>query len=622
MIHLWSEPLPASGGVTAQGVKNALGRPRMGLPTLLVRETVQNSWDAGAAPESRPILYSIDGLNLSGQPLKALRAAVFRELPPRGLCLDEVLARDQVPVVIISDRGTTGLGGPTRAGVQTQEPTDFADFIRNVGQPPDKQHGGGTYGYGKAVLFLASQACTILAYTRCNYEGRLQSRLIGMGLGDPFAAPINGRERLHTGRHYWGQCDPEAGVEPLLGEQADRIAALVGMPGFSPGERGTSIMIIGAAFGDSDLEAAVSEMSEALVWQCWPKMLGATPEMQFSVTYDGATIPVSNPWESRDLRPFIDAYRVALGHEASHAIGASHELIESLSPKQELGHLGIAKVIWSRPEEDERAGRPFVGAPHHVALMRTPRLVVTYLPGPESPVQGTAWAGAFIALDEVDRAFARAEPPTHDDWVVDILPRSREKTYVNVALRRIRETLRLFSQPAPPQGEASGVMPMAGLASALGGVLAGNPGPGAGVLPNPGPVQRKHRGNGGDPAAGRSRRRAPKLEVLQSRLVADDGVRALRIDLSVEASTDGKTTVRAVPQVAVNDGTSMEREEPVGAVRPRVIRWIVGDQEQRTGALLISGPDPVRAAVLVSVPEDTTVAVSFEVQVEMQAEGA
>ena len=68
------------------------------------------------------------------------------------------------------------------------------------------------------------------------------------------------------------------------------------------------------------------------------------------------------------------------------------------------------------PEDPDspRAAAAITGICHHVALLRTPELVVDYLEGPPPPEGGTEWAGVFRADDDQDKHFAPAEPPTHD----------------------------------------------------------------------------------------------------------------------------------------------------------------------------------------------------------------
>src|SRR5439155_23069580 len=114
-LRWWSEPFRPTGGVAAHGVINALGRPELDFLELFVRETVQNSWDARNA--DGPISFTLKGWQLRGRPLSTLREAVFAERPAEGLTLNETLSQDPLPVLAVSDRGTAGLGGPTRADV-------------------------------------------------------------------------------------------------------------------------------------------------------------------------------------------------------------------------------------------------------------------------------------------------------------------------------------------------------------------------------------------------------------------------------------------------------------------------------------------------------------------------
>src|SRR4051794_41268604 len=69
-----SEAMPPSGGKIEGGSPLA---GHHGLPSLLVREAVQNSWDArDDARGDRPVWFSIDGHDLEGEHLTGLRAAM------------------------------------------------------------------------------------------------------------------------------------------------------------------------------------------------------------------------------------------------------------------------------------------------------------------------------------------------------------------------------------------------------------------------------------------------------------------------------------------------------------------------------------------------------------------
>ena len=79
---------------------------------------------------------------------------------------------------------------------------DFVDFVRNIGQPPDKDFGGGSFGYGKAAFYIASAARTILIDTLCrDADGELERRFIGARLVT--TSTMSGRP--YTGRHWWGR---------------------------------------------------------------------------------------------------------------------------------------------------------------------------------------------------------------------------------------------------------------------------------------------------------------------------------------------------------------------------------------------------------------------------------
>src|SRR3954453_76408 len=107
------EQFPPYGALAAEGFSKLLGRPSLDPLTVLVRETAQNSWDARLPRAS--VQYAIDFFTLDDPQVSTLSSDVFGTLPPDGLPLGDSLQRDELAVLVISDRHTLGLGGPTRA---------------------------------------------------------------------------------------------------------------------------------------------------------------------------------------------------------------------------------------------------------------------------------------------------------------------------------------------------------------------------------------------------------------------------------------------------------------------------------------------------------------------------
>src|ERR1700726_4358908 len=218
-LSLWSEPFAPAGGIGAKGIREALGRPSLELSTLLMRETIQNSWDAKDPHAPGPLLFGVQLLRLSQQSVRLLKQFMFHELRPVP-SLKRVLDSGEVWGLLIYDRGTIGLAGPTWADVAVKGPQNFINFVRNVGQAAVGSGTAGTYGYGKSVLYRASDASTIIVHSRCRQGMKIESRLVAAALGDSFDS---GGKR-YTGRHWWGLLDKKRGVDPLRGPIAARWA--------------------------------------------------------------------------------------------------------------------------------------------------------------------------------------------------------------------------------------------------------------------------------------------------------------------------------------------------------------------------------------------------------------
>ncbi|MGW6152532.1 hypothetical protein ACWFRM_05290 [Streptomyces sp. NPDC055144] len=433
-----SQPYPPEGASAAEGIRNQLGRPELDLLTILVRESAQNSWDARIVPPAGPVEYGIDMWTVGPAHAGAWRELLLDGAPSRAetFPLRETLGRGPVRVLAVSDRGTRGLGGPTRADDAVGPDRDFVSFIRNIGEPRDTALGGGTYGFGKGIFYLLSRAGTVLVHSRSRTtSGGYETRLIGCTLWSSYVAAERHGDRRYTGRHWWGDTSGEV-VEPLVDRDAESIAQRLGLRRFDSEETGTTVVVIDPNLDDLTPAAAADYLAETITWHLWPKMIstgGNPPAMRFSVTCDGLEHNVPDPRETRPLNMFVAAYETMAGSNGSD--------LQCLKPKRHLGRLGLVKRIMP-PLEPSRAARmlDIENLIHHVCLMRPAELVVTYRPGPKPPSVNQGYAGVFRADESMDEIYAKAEPPTHDAWNPQSLERP-ESTFVGTTFRRINDAL-------------------------------------------------------------------------------------------------------------------------------------------------------------------------------------
>ncbi|MFF3400920.1 hypothetical protein ACFYW6_20630 [Streptomyces sp. NPDC002659] len=450
----FSQPYPPEGASAAEGIRNQLGRPELDLLTILVRESAQNSWDARLTP-SNPVDYRIDMWTVGPG-----HAGMWREIlldgAPAGadtFPLRETFRRGSIRVLSVSDRGTRGLGGPTRADDAVGPDRDFVSFIRNIGEPRDTALGGGTYGFGKGIFYLLSKSGTVLVHSRCRTaQGGHETRLIGCTLWKSYVAAEAAGNRRYTGRHWWGNTSGDV-VEPLVGREAEATAQRLGLRPFGPEETGTTVVVIDPNLDGLEPSEAADYLAETITWHLWPKMISTgekSPAMSFSVSCDGVPHSVPDPREIRPLNMFVAAYETMIGPDRSD--------LHCLKPKRYLGRLGLVKRIMP-PLEPTRASRmlDIEDLVHHVCLMRPAELVVTYQPGPKPPSVNQGYAGVFRADEDMDEIYAKAEPPTHDAWHPQSLDRP-ESTFVQTTFTRIAEAqARLLSLGGTARPGASNV---------------------------------------------------------------------------------------------------------------------------------------------------------------------
>jgi hypothetical protein len=596
MLTLGSERFAATGGVEAAGARRLLGTPRMSLLHTLLREAGQNSCDAALGQGD--VTFRVRLRRLSSTQHAVLKGALEGALPPPADSTEKIarfLQSDAPLVLDICDFGTRGLGGPTRADEPSAEGvrTDFVDFIRNIGVSRDVAHGGGTYGYGKSVLYGASACSMILVDSLTDTNER---RLIGCHLGN---AIETGEARL-TGRHWWGApSDHAVGfVEPVTGAAAEAFARDLGLPERVLGASGTSVVILDPILEDGSLEANAGNMGEALLWYFWPRMLGSGhARLRCAIEVDGVPFALPAPDSYPPLDLFVEAWRAVKANAGAIDIASQR-------PKRHLGRIALRTGLRSprmrlTPPEDSLA--PAVS--HHIAVMRPVDLVVRYYEGAQHPNDMQEWAGVFICDEDhdVEGAFARAEPPAHDDWDPSIMPRGHAKTFVNVALREIGRIAASYAVPAPaPVERQSAAQPALARASELLGAAV--------------PAASRETG-----ATSRRRQRAPaELLISQPAFVSlhegKDAVEALFTVKAVNRSTRD-VALRALPGLVVDGTLTRDRTGPDGDVT-RVLRWEEVDGSVRSEEEVLRLPSDAgfEGRVRVSVPRLCAVGVELEAE--------
>jgi len=570
-VMWWSQPFPPDGSVTAEGIERNLGTPALHPLTVLVRETAQNAWDARSGES---VDFTLAFTRLSGVAVEEYRRLLLPH-PGQGTELERHL--DENPLVLrVSDRGTSGLGGPIRSDVASGERPDFVNLVRNVGVVRDTDLGGGTYGFGKGILFRLSSAGTILVDTLCRYDGGLQRRLIGSSLGASYVAG----DRRFTGRHWWGSVEPDGIPDPLLDDRAAQYADRLGLCGFSDGRTGTDIYVLCPELRDEELkpvpvERAAGMLVSAACWYLWPKLVERSGQKPFSlrIEVDGTEIAVPDPAKSPRLRSFVRALRRL-------DAGESTPLARASKPRA-VGEWAAVMDPYTAVETDRvlQLAEPFEGPARHCARMRQVELVVDYVEGPALGETDIQHAAVFRASREADEHFAAAEPPTHDNWVTQHL-QGTDLGVVRQANSFVRDQLRELVLPMAASGAVGGLS-LANVANHLARLLPGQSGDGA----SEGDSDGHGAGGGGGGGSALSRTvEGPRLEAF-----GED----LRV-LTTVRFADSPHKLSAVVTASVSVDGGRESAPPAGDPVPEILGWVDEHGSWRDGDNLIVAPSESR----------------------------
>ncbi|WP_018950959.1 hypothetical protein [Thioalkalivibrio sp. AKL12] len=597
-----SQPYSDFGDLSGTGARRLLGTPATEPLETAIRESGQNSWDArlpGEVPE-----YLVRLRTLTEGETRYLREVVFEDLSPDPKApLEKLFRNPLIRVAEICDFRTHGLTGTARPSELTaSRDSRFVRFLRNIGSPRrDGSESGGTYGYGKSSLFALSSCQTVVVDSLTSDEdGPSERRFMASRMGEEFHDPETGRG--FTGRHWWGaESEDGSVVDPVRGEDARRLAESLGLPERDEQNKtGTSVLILDPVVGiePDDHPTLASYIHRALLWLFWPKMVpkegSDRPPMRFRVELGSHEFPVPNVEQNPPFHLFAQALQKARSGSSERA-----EPIVWGKSRKLLGHMGHEiGYIEDRPvhlQGKDGLGMPHVS--HHVALLRPAELVVKYLEGPIHPKESLEWAGVFISSREqdVEEAFAAAEPPTHDDWNVQSLPKkSRARSFVRVALSRIGDKTKEFvPDPRAPTGEGS--EGLAGIADRLGSSLLSGDGDRA--------VRRNKPGKSGGGT------RAPvRLTGVSPGQLESEGHRTIAtFHFTVVGSAGTPVEITARPTIAA-DGSESIDVSPDGD-RPQLREWKLDGEDVGTTDTVLTDMKSGRmeGSVRVTVPAGVAV---------------
>lgn len=438
------------GGATGEAFVNTLQGTGMTPSSVLAREAIQNSSDAWvqANADKVKVLFRrvtllgkeksdfIRNLGLKGEFLKRKKVLGFQH----GHCLDSLTKPDApLRLLYVEDFGTHGLYGDPH-----DPQSHFFRLLLSLGdgtKSRTKKSSGGSYGYGKSVYSANSRIHTIVAYSAFSPKddaSKHHARLMGCA----YLHAHQNEEVDYSGRAWFGS--PSAGngqvVDPLHDEAAHVYAEVLGFSRRDKKSMGTSILIVDCGVDCEELRASIEEW-----W--WPRLLDESVGLDIKLFEEDKLLQPPRPRLRPDLKPFIHCFEMAIGRSMpagkEDKAGAMNKLNGEVSP----GAYGYCILDEKGMENDDLAQKS-----GQVALIRAPRMVVSYMPvGGSLPLP---CVGVFVASSDVDKPLKISEPPSHDKWDANSsrlleLPED-DRPMVKTIIDRLKMGLRRFAYEAAP----------------------------------------------------------------------------------------------------------------------------------------------------------------------------
>lgn len=197
---------------------------------LLVRESIQNSLDAGFVEKDIFVDYSIKTINTE------VLNSQFESLTYNN--------PEDNKLLIISDKNTTGLTGSYDYGEESL--SSLLKLVYNFGKPQENIGAGGSWGYGKTIYFRVGKGLVIY-YSRIKqdnglYEERLAASLVEDQNKE--GSLIDYGTKRKNGIAWWGDLSRDGRSIPITdGYKIGTILKSIGVERYSGNDTGTRIII-------------------------------------------------------------------------------------------------------------------------------------------------------------------------------------------------------------------------------------------------------------------------------------------------------------------------------------------------------------------------------------------
>lgn len=402
-----------------------------------VREVLQNIGDAGVGP----VVEAHFRLTvLRGEPLRRFLSALGWEdgLRPhleanaqqdnrlgRGLklALDRLDQRGELVLLTVEDRPGVGLTG------EEDGRGHFAALLRNNLDSQKDATTGGSFGLGKAVMWVFSQFAIVVFNSRLSAadpRGRL--RLMGKAeLGWRQVDNIN-----YAGPGWFGERD-ETAVGPRAVSMWDESELGEALHLARPhDEPGTSVLIVGFhdPAGEADRPDEMADaIAQAAAQHFWPAIVGGRLRVTVSVA-DGSETRSAVVDADRYEAAYADLYRKYRAGEAEDTLGPNVGDVAAVQVP-----LNIPARIASDPHAAmthepvlvvRRAAADDIDASlSRVAFFRGVQMVVMSQDARSLAAGGVPFHACVLAGEAVDgtpqsraaeRFLRAAEPPAHNVW--------------------------------------------------------------------------------------------------------------------------------------------------------------------------------------------------------------